>query len=129
MVQPLTFPLFERAVEHGVLERQSALIVAPTATGKSFIGCEVIRSARSASIDSLFQHLEQNAFLQPLLDRQFQVLVLPVFFNILVEPDVVDGILLVRVAGEEELRHRVGAHVVAKSRVDRLPLRAPGRAG
>ena len=34
---------------------------------------------------------------------------LPGFFNILVEPDVVDGILLVRVAGEEELRHRVGA--------------------
>lgn len=50
----------------------------------------------------------------------------------LVEPDVVDGfdgILLVRVAGEEELRHRVGAHVVAKSRGDRLPLRAPSRAG
>jgi superfamily II helicase len=45
MVQPLTFPLFERAVERGVLEGQSALIVAPTATGESFIGCEVIRSA------------------------------------------------------------------------------------
>ena len=45
MVQPMTFPLFERAVERGVLEGQSALIVAPTATGKSFIGCEVIRSA------------------------------------------------------------------------------------
>jgi helicase len=45
MVQPLTFPLFERAVERGVLEGQSALIVAPTATGKSFIGYEVIRSA------------------------------------------------------------------------------------
>ena len=45
MVQPMTFPLFERAVERGVLEGKSGIIVAPTATGKSFIGCEVIRSA------------------------------------------------------------------------------------
>jgi len=53
-----------------------------------------------------FPASQQNAFLQPLLDRQFQVLVLPGFFNILLEPDVVDGfdgILLVRVAGGEEL--------------------------
>ena len=44
-MQPMTFPLFERAVERGVLEGRSALIVAPTATGKSFIGREVVRSS------------------------------------------------------------------------------------
>ena len=42
MVQPMTFPLYERAVERGVLEGRSALIVAPTATGKSFIGHQVV---------------------------------------------------------------------------------------
>jgi hypothetical protein len=45
MVHPLTFPLFERALERGVLEGQSALSIdhwAPTATGKSFIGREAV---------------------------------------------------------------------------------------
>jgi hypothetical protein len=45
----MTFPLFERAVERGVLEGQSALAFkycrAQRDAGKSFIGCEIIRSA------------------------------------------------------------------------------------
>lgn len=41
----LRFPLFERAGAMGVLDGESALIVAPTATGKSHIGREVIRRA------------------------------------------------------------------------------------
>ena len=45
MTQSISFPLFERAVERGLLEGKGALVVAPTATGKSFIGREVVRSA------------------------------------------------------------------------------------
>jgi replicative superfamily II helicase len=41
----LTFPLFERVERMGILDGESALIVAPTATGKSFIGREAIRRA------------------------------------------------------------------------------------
>jgi helicase len=39
------FPLFERAARAGVLDDGNALIVAPTGTGKSYIGREVIRRA------------------------------------------------------------------------------------
>jgi len=39
------FPLFERARSAGVLETGNALIVAPTATGKSYIGRLILRSA------------------------------------------------------------------------------------
>ncbi|MEW6047044.1 MAG: DEAD/DEAH box helicase [Bacillota bacterium] len=38
----LRFPLYERAQEAGVLDGGSALIVAPTGTGKSFIGRQAI---------------------------------------------------------------------------------------
>jgi len=38
----LNFPLYERAEALGVLDGKSALIVAPTATGKSHIGREAI---------------------------------------------------------------------------------------
>jgi helicase len=41
----LDFPLFERAERAGILDGKSALIVAPTATGKSHIGREAIRRA------------------------------------------------------------------------------------
>lgn len=37
-----TFPLFDRAERAGMLDGGSALIVAPTATGKSHIGREAI---------------------------------------------------------------------------------------
>ena len=40
---------------------------------------------------SLFQHLEQNAFLQPLLDRRFQVLVLPGFFRAILQGTLYAG--------------------------------------
>ena len=44
----LRFPLFERAERTGVLDGGSAVIVAPTATGKSYIGREAIcRAVRS----------------------------------------------------------------------------------
>ncbi|MQA85102.1 MAG: DEAD/DEAH box helicase [Streptosporangiales bacterium] len=39
------FPLYERAREAGVLDGESALIVAPTATGKSHIGREALAAA------------------------------------------------------------------------------------
>jgi replicative superfamily II helicase len=39
------FPLFERARQAGILESGNALIVAPTATGKSYIGRLILRSA------------------------------------------------------------------------------------
>ena len=39
------FPLFDRAARAGVLDDGNALIVAPTGTGKSYIGREVIRRA------------------------------------------------------------------------------------
>src|SRR5581483_4635068 len=45
----LTFPLAERAEAAGVLNGGSALIVAPTATGKSHIGREAIRRAVAAN--------------------------------------------------------------------------------
>jgi helicase len=41
----LAFPLYARAERAGILDDGSALIVAPTATGKSYIGREVIRRA------------------------------------------------------------------------------------
>lgn len=40
-----TFPLFEKARKAGVLESGDALIVAPTATGKSYIGRCILRQA------------------------------------------------------------------------------------
>jgi len=40
-----TFPLFEKARQAGILESGNALIVAPTATGKSYIGRTILRSA------------------------------------------------------------------------------------
>lgn len=41
----LVFPLFERAERLGLLDGESGLVVAPTATGKSHIGREAIRRA------------------------------------------------------------------------------------
>lgn len=41
----LRFPLYEKAQAAGVLDGASALIVAPTGTGKSFIGRETVRRA------------------------------------------------------------------------------------
>jgi len=41
----LRFPLYERAERLGILDGRSALIVAPTATGKSHIGREAVRRA------------------------------------------------------------------------------------
>lgn len=41
----LTFPLYDRAERMGILDDGNALIVAPTATGKSYIGREVLRRA------------------------------------------------------------------------------------
>lgn len=47
MTADLRFPLFERAQRAGVLDGASALVVAPTATGKSFLGRQVVyRAAR-----------------------------------------------------------------------------------
>jgi helicase len=48
------FPLFERADQLGLLDGESGLVVAPTATGKSYIGREAICRAldRGASNDS-----------------------------------------------------------------------------
>lgn len=43
--RPIRFPLYSRAEAMGVLDGKSALIVAPTATGKSHIGREAIRRA------------------------------------------------------------------------------------
>jgi KaiC/GvpD/RAD55 family RecA-like ATPase len=44
----LRFPLFERAERAGVLEGGRAVIVGPTATGKSYMGREAIcRAVRS----------------------------------------------------------------------------------
>lgn len=45
----LTFPLYERADRMGILDDGNALIVAPTATGKSHIGREVVRRAVARS--------------------------------------------------------------------------------
>ncbi|HXF71383.1 MAG TPA: DEAD/DEAH box helicase [Actinomycetota bacterium] len=45
MAKDLRFPLFERAERLGILEGGSALISAPTATGKSHVGREAIRRA------------------------------------------------------------------------------------
>jgi hypothetical protein len=45
MVQPLTFQLFERTVQRGVLEGQGAITVTPTAAGKPFIELNVVRAA------------------------------------------------------------------------------------
>ncbi|UCF34897.1 MAG: hypothetical protein JSV78_06235 [Phycisphaerales bacterium] len=55
----MTFPLFERVRAHGGLEGQCALIVAPTATGKSFI-LAVYRSRyrRDAALHRDFQSIE-----------------------------------------------------------------------
>ena len=39
------FPLYERAQRAGVLEAGNAVIVAPTATGKSYIGRAILRGA------------------------------------------------------------------------------------
>jgi hypothetical protein len=39
------FPLFERACKAGVLDSGDGLIVAPTATGKSYIGRAILRRA------------------------------------------------------------------------------------
>ncbi|HWP63704.1 MAG TPA: DEAD/DEAH box helicase [Candidatus Binatia bacterium] len=47
MANQIHFPLFERAERYGVLDGRSALISAPTATGKSHIGREAIRRALS----------------------------------------------------------------------------------
>ncbi len=44
MSTTLTFPLLSRCRSSGILSGKSALIVAPTATGKSFIGRQFIRS-------------------------------------------------------------------------------------
>lgn len=41
----IDFPLYERVRMSGVLDGRSALIVAPTATGKSYVGREAIRRA------------------------------------------------------------------------------------
>lgn len=41
----MVFPLFERAERLGLLDGESGLVVAPTATGKSHIGREAIRRA------------------------------------------------------------------------------------
>lgn len=43
------FPLFERARDRGLLDVGSGLIVAPTATGKSYIGRQAIRCALQRS--------------------------------------------------------------------------------
>jgi helicase len=43
--QKLAFPLFEKARKAGVLDAGNALIVAPTATGKSYIGRAILRQA------------------------------------------------------------------------------------
>lgn len=47
MTSDLRFPLFERAEKAGVLDGASALVVAPTATGKSFLGRQVLCRAAS----------------------------------------------------------------------------------
>lgn len=39
------FPLFERARSRGILDGKSSLIVAPTASGKSYIGRQIIQNA------------------------------------------------------------------------------------
>ncbi|NIR48546.1 DEAD/DEAH box helicase [candidate division KSB1 bacterium] len=41
----MSFPLFDKASQAGVLDTGNALIVAPTATGKSYIGRRILRSA------------------------------------------------------------------------------------
>lgn len=53
----LRFPLFEKADRRGILDGASALIVAPTATGKSFIGQTVIRRALDGPGSGLHAYL------------------------------------------------------------------------
>jgi replicative superfamily II helicase len=43
--QDFSFPLFDRALQAGAIETGGALIVAPTATGKSYIGRAILRGA------------------------------------------------------------------------------------
>jgi len=45
IAKPRSFPLYDRARQAGVLDDGSALIVAPTATGKSYIGRMILRQA------------------------------------------------------------------------------------
>jgi len=53
----LRFPLYERAAEAGVLDGTSALIVAPTATGKSYLGRRVLYNACRKDPDAVHVYL------------------------------------------------------------------------
>jgi helicase len=61
------FPLFERADQLGLLDGESGLVVAPTATGKSHIGREAICRAlnRSAANHGASNHSTLHAYLVP----------------------------------------------------------------
>jgi len=53
----MSFPLFNNALQAGVLQTGNGLIVAPTATGKSFIGRRVIHAALEAKEKDVHAYL------------------------------------------------------------------------
>ncbi|MDD5308622.1 MAG: DEAD/DEAH box helicase [Deltaproteobacteria bacterium] len=64
------FPLYQRAAERGVLQGRSALIVAPTATGKSYVGREFARAAVQAGLPGTSVYLvPYRALAQETYDR------------------------------------------------------------
>lgn len=52
----MSFPLYTRALQQGILNGKSALIVAPTASGKSYIGKEIIINNLREKVDGSFVH-------------------------------------------------------------------------
>ena len=53
----MKFPLFDKAVQAGVVQSGNGLIVAPTATGKSYIGRRVIGAALEANEKGVLAYL------------------------------------------------------------------------
>ena len=57
--------------------------------------------------DFVFEALQEDSFFEPVSKHDFEIIVLPRFLDILIEPDIVDGfdrVFLVRVAGQENSR-------------------------
>jgi hypothetical protein len=66
----LRFPLFERAERLGVLDGGSALIVAPTATGKSPIGHMLTPSADGKTLTNVSGAPATTEKMKVVYDRQ-----------------------------------------------------------